>query len=145
MIDIQESALCSFKKEVLSLSHGGVNQWERVHHKRLETLTCCKTRIERFLERNGLHPMGLEQRIVCPNTFFEQSGEAFGMHEIPETDPLTGCLVHVSRPNPPLGRTDFLFASRLFPQRIEFTVIGHHQMGVLADEQTSPHTNLELE
>ena len=83
----QESALSSFKKEVLPLSHGGVNQWERVHHKRLEALARCKTSIERFLERNGLHPMSLEQGIVGPNTFFEQPGEAFGMMRSPRRIP----------------------------------------------------------
>ena len=87
MIDIQESALSSFKKEVLPLSHGGVNQWERVHHKKgLGRLPRCKTGIERFLERNGAHPMSLEQGIVG-QTRSLGNREAFGMHEVPEADP----------------------------------------------------------
>ena len=88
-----------------------------------------------LLETNRLGPHGLELGVGFLDADGEFLTENFRLHQVRQPQAGAGDLVPVGRPNAPPGGADLVLALGLLLCRVQRPVVGHDQVGAIADEQ----------
>ena len=135
VVNIQKRPLRALKKNLRVPPRRLVQQHHRVGDKRFQTVPGRAILGVDLGEGKRLGPEGAQNLVVLLDLEAQQRLETVRVDQINHPQSRPRRLVAVGRADAAFGRADFVFALERFALRIQFAMIGKHQMGRLADAQ----------
>ena len=134
LVDIQHNPLGSFKEHALAIVQSIVQDDRSIGYILLDLLTIFIVFFEDIVKWKSLCIIEFGKLTVL---FFQIDAKAFRkdvtVQKIRDPDSHTRSLVHVGWSNPFDGRSDFVFAFRLFLETVQFDVVRKDDMGTVRD------------
>ena len=135
VIDIKEGTLGTLEQNLLLGLHRLVEVGDCVDHEGLENLGGGDVVGQHLGAAHRLTTKALDHGVVLADPLGKLLLEDIGADQISHAQPGAGCLVTVSRADAALGGADLVLSLESLAALVERTVVGHHQVGAVADQE----------
>jgi hypothetical protein len=145
VVDIEERALGAFEEHAGAFLHFLVEVVDRVCDERFEAFGGGLIFGEDGFIGEGFGAHGTEDAILFLEPGFEDFGEAVGLDEVAHADTGAGGFIGVGGSDATFGSSDFGAALTDFALGVEEPVVGHDDVGGIADEEAAADLDLHIE